>query len=278
MYGTVRVPDKLHGTVRSSRFYGTAAVGTPFRGSVTSDYLFASVDAVTFHARVTERSARFYFTPANCIHAHTATETSVRLVFNSAPNNARHAHTATSPGVVYLDPVGFSPADGQHAHTATSPVLTPVTPITANDARHGHTATSPGVAFHPSFDPADGQHAHTATSPAIGYIPPPEYSPEVQAVLDRMSGLSQKEIDAIEVLVDGLVATGDWDNVFDLWAFALNGADFLTGWKRDKFTIAQHITHTVGTGISVTAIDGYMQLGIGAADLEVWDPLTAICS
>jgi len=57
------------------------------------------------------------------------------------------------------------------------------------------------------------------------------FSPEVQAVLDRMTELTAEEIDAIEAFVDGSVADGNWGRIDDFWCFALNGTDWLTGWK-----------------------------------------------
>ena len=96
-------------------------------------------------------------------------------------------------------------------------------------------------------------------------------SPEAELVLQRMTTLSANETYAIEQFVDGLVALGQWDNVFDCYALALNGDDYQTGWKRDKFTIVQGITHTPGTGITAADANAHMSLGVTPAALRIWD-------
>ena len=57
------------------------------------------------------------------------------------------------------------------------------------------------------------------------------FSPEVQAVLDRMSALTEIEIDAIEIYVDGLVTDNAYDKITEIYAPCLNATDFLTGFK-----------------------------------------------
>jgi hypothetical protein len=61
---------------------------------------------------------------------------------------------------------------------------------------------------------------------------PPAYSPEVQAVFDRMSNLTQQEMDAIEAFVDGMVADGDYSVVYEIMAWQIRDSnDSLTGFK-----------------------------------------------
>jgi hypothetical protein len=96
-------------------------------------------------------------------------------------------------------------------------------------------------------------------------------SSEAQAVLDRMTALSTRETDAIINFVDSLVASGDWANIFDIWAFSLNGSDYLTGWQRDKFSLVSGITHTPGTGITHADASSHMSLAIGPANLRNWN-------
>ena len=56
-------------------------------------------------------------------------------------------------------------------------------------------------------------------------------SPEVQAVFDRMSGLDQTEMDAIQAFVDGLVSDGNYADITEIYAPCLNGTDYKTGFK-----------------------------------------------
>jgi hypothetical protein len=57
-------------------------------------------------------------------------------------------------------------------------------------------------------------------------------SPEAQAVLDRMSALTQTETDAIVAYVDGLVSDAVYDKLWDIWCPALDNAnDAITGFK-----------------------------------------------
>jgi hypothetical protein len=79
-------------------------------------------------------------------------------------------------------------------------------------------------------------------------------SPEVQAVFDRMSALTQTEMDAIEALVDGLVADGLYSAVDEIYAPCLNATDYLTGFKVDTLiNSAAPGTHVPGQYIDFTA-------------------------
>ena len=82
----------------------------------------------------------------------------------------------------------------------------------------------------------------------------PAYSPEVQAVLDRMTALSQAEIDAVEAFVDGLVSDGIWASLDEFWCFALNATDYLTGWKSFTATLTGAISHNKDGAIVSDAI------------------------
>ena len=80
------------------------------------------------------------------------------------------------------------------------------------------------------------------------------FSPEVQAVIDRMSALSTQEIDAIEAFVDGMAGIGRWtsgDEIIDVWCFALNSTDFLTSFvgNMNMTTSSGTITHVAQRGV-----------------------------
>jgi hypothetical protein len=90
------------------------------------------------------------------------------------------------------------------------------------------------------FDQILARTGETAATGTLYYIeiasgigtPPAQYSPEVQAVLDRMSNLTAGEITAIETFVDGLVADNLWNKVYDCWTPAINDpTDAITGFK-----------------------------------------------
>lgn len=59
------------------------------------------------------------------------------------------------------------------------------------------------------------------------------YSAKAQAVINRMSGLTTSQKDAIAAFVDNLDATGDYDYIKDFWMFKGLGseANSLKGWK-----------------------------------------------
>ena len=79
-------------------------------------------------------------------------------------------------------------------------------------------------------------------------------SAEVQAVFNRMSALTQTEQDAIEALVDGMVAGGYYTDITEIYAPCLNGTDFLTGFK--FMTLIQSAappTHTPGQFVEFSA-------------------------
>ena len=79
-------------------------------------------------------------------------------------------------------------------------------------------------------------------------------SPEVQAVFDRMSALTQTEKDAIEALVDGMVAAGYYADITEIYAPCLNGTDFLTGFKfMTLIPSATPPAHTPGQHVSFEA-------------------------
>ncbi len=78
-------------------------------------------------------------------------------------------------------------------------------------------------------------------------IIPPVISPEVQAVFDRMSALTQQEMNAIETFVNGLVSDGVYDNITEIYAPCLNGTDFLTGFRFMTAIVSENIpVHTPG--------------------------------
>lgn len=69
-------------------------------------------------------------------------------------------------------------------------------------------------------------------------------SPEAQAVLDRMTAISVPEQDAIIAFVDSQVASGNWAKLDEFWCYALNGTDWLTGWKSLTATAFRNLTRT----------------------------------
>ena len=80
------------------------------------------------------------------------------------------------------------------------------------------------------------QRANTAVAGAGELLIPNRvaagsFSPEVTAVLARMSALDQTEIGAIEAYVDGMVAQGFYSAMTEIYAPCLNATDFLTGFK-----------------------------------------------
>jgi hypothetical protein len=122
-----------------------------------------------------------------------------------------------------------------------------------------------------SVDPNDGlpvEDTADLTSNAAGGV-----SPEVQAVFDRMSALSQSEQDAIEAFVDGLVADGIWASLDEFYCFALNGTDYLTGWKAHTATTTGSVIRTangveagdasshIDTNVDLTTLTQYTLTG-----------------
>lgn len=73
------------------------------------------------------------------------------------------------------------------------------------------------------------------------------FSPAVTAVFARMSALTQTEMDAIEVFVDGLTLDGSYSFITEIYAPCLNATDFLTGFKfMDLVPSASAPVHTAG--------------------------------
>ena len=102
--------------------------------------------------------------------------------------------------------------------------------LSAMQGRGGREATRARIAdFQSNLKPIiESKRTRKAGSP-----PPvaPLFSPEVQAVLDRMVALSQTEIDAIQVFVDGLVTDGNYAGITEIYAPCLNASDYHTGFK-----------------------------------------------
>jgi len=70
------------------------------------------------------------------------------------------------------------------------------------------------------------------------------YSVEVQAVLDRMTGLSVEEENSIVKFVNAEVDNGNWNLIDEFYMFALNDeVNALTGWK-EKTATNNGATHT----------------------------------
>lgn len=79
------------------------------------------------------------------------------------------------------------------------------------------------------------------------------FSPEVQAVFDRMTDLTQTEMDAIEAMVDGMVDDFTYENVFEFWAPCLTGTtDHQTGFKvfpSSEMNVQGSPVHVPGEGL-----------------------------
>jgi len=85
------------------------------------------------------------------------------------------------------------------------------------------------------------------TNRLVQVEPQPTISFQVQAVFDRMSALDQTEMDAIETLVDGLVADGTYSDITEIYAPCLNATDFKTGFKfMSLLPSASAPVHTTG--------------------------------
>ena len=105
------------------------------------------------------------------------------------------------------------------------------------------------------------------------WTPGSDTSPEAQAVLDRMTALNQTEIDAITTFVDGCVADGVWQFIYDFWSWGLNSADYLTGFKQygaADLVQGSGLEHLPGEGIRTTESSGGLRM------VANWDtvPLT----
>jgi hypothetical protein len=99
-------------------------------------------------------------------------------------------------------------------------------------------------------------------------------STEAQTVLNRMAGLAGNEQYAIERFVDTLVASGDWANLYDVWAFKLNATDYLKGFNGRDMTVNGSPVHTPGTGLAFGSVD-YLSAPFAPSDLETWNPTGA---
>jgi len=90
----------------------------------------------------------------------------------------------------------------------------------------------------------------------------PGISVEASAVLDRMVNLSTAEEEAIIEFVDGQVALGNWGMVDEVFCFALNATDSLTGFKEFTATVGASMTHDPGEGYIASSLSSYIDTGI----------------
>lgn len=92
-----------------------------------------------------------------------------------------------------------------------------------------------------------------------GSAPPRVVSPEVQAVYDRMSNLSDQEEFAIERFVDGLVTANAYAAINEIYAPCLNGTDYLTGFKLMTLVESPAApTHTPGQFVNLADSTEYL--------------------
>jgi hypothetical protein len=102
-----------------------------------------------------------------------------------------------------------------------------------------------------------------------------ENSPEALAAVARFSALSAEEEAAVLYFVDACVADGNWDKLDEFWCFALNGTDWLTGWKANTCTIttagvARGSNGAICTGgVLSTGIDLGLQTNFVLGDSEI---------
>jgi len=95
-----------------------------------------------------------------------------------------------------------------------------------------HVGVAPGDTISIIEDTGGSGGIITVTEAGPSAEPPaPTFSVPVQAVIDRMSALSQTEIDAIEAYVDGLVADGAYSDITEIYAPCLTATDYHTGFK-----------------------------------------------
>jgi hypothetical protein len=114
----------------------------------------------------------------------------------------------------------------------------------------------------------------TSTATAIGET---AYSPEAQAVIDRMVNTTEKQNDAIANFVDTLVASGDWDDLYDVHCFSLGNVDYLTGWKVNAgLTPVGSPVHTENDGVQFSTTS-HMDLGYSAEALHLALGIDSVC-
>ena len=70
-------------------------------------------------------------------------------------------------------------------------------------------------------------------------------SPEAQAVLDRMTGLTETETSAIIALVDAEVAASNWGLIDEFFSLSLSGANALKGFKTKTATAVNAPVHSI---------------------------------
>lgn len=87
------------------------------------------------------------------------------------------------------------------------------------------------------------------------------FSPEAQAVIDRMTGLTGNEQNAIATFVDAEVLNGNWDLIDDYFCFALTSeANSLTGFKLKTASKVGTVTHSSkGFETGDGTIDSYIE-------------------
>jgi hypothetical protein len=109
--------------------------------------------------------------------------------------------------------------------------------------------------------------ASTTTGAAQGET---AYSPEAQAVLDRMINTTTKQDDAIANFVDTLVASGDWGELYDVHCMSLGAVDYLTGWKVNAgMTPIGSPVHIENDGVQFSTTS-YMDLGYHRMESKRW--------
>jgi hypothetical protein len=114
---------------------------------------------------------------------------------------------------------------------------------------------------------------YQGTNLIADYSTPSGVSPEAQAVLDRMTSLSQAESDAIVTYVDNIVAGNMWDRVEEIYCFGLNEADSLTGFKSRVATIQKpsEWTHSKARGWVTNSADTVNAISTNIIPSTMWN-------
>ena len=94
------------------------------------------------------------------------------------------------------------------------------------------------------------------------------FSQEAQAVFNNMSALSPSEKASIATFVDQQVDVGNWRLIDEMYCFALNETDSLTGFKRYANAVSDSgMTHSAGAGYTAELSDSYINSNIIPATL-----------
>jgi len=99
------------------------------------------------------------------------------------------------------------------------------------------------------------------------------YSTKAQKVIDRMSNLTKAEKDSIAKFVDTLDGRGDWDVLEEVYCYALNETDSLTGWVSRTGSIDNpgNWNHSNTRGWATTSTSQVNPIRTGFTPTQIWD-------